>query len=114
MHRWSEGKKRCLSSASERCEERREKNKFLASPPSPSVLLNFGRTEKMLAVCGGKTNILPTSFQHTIHKEPMFSPAPHLLGGVNVERMFFESEWLILEWARCGKFLRTPLKVPVS
>ena len=66
------------------------------------VLLNFGRTEKMLAVCGGKTNILPTSFQHTIHKEPMFSPAPHLLGGVNVERMLIESEWLINEWARCG------------
>ena len=79
-----------------------------------SVLLNFGRTEKMLAVCGGKTNILPTSFQRTIHKEPMFSPAPHLLGGVNVERMLIESEWLIYEWARCGEFLRTPLKVPVS
>ena len=78
------------------------------------VLLNFGRTEKMWAVCGGKTNILPTSFQHTIHKEPMFSPAPHLLGGVNVERMLIESEWLIYEWARCGEFLRTPLKVPVS
>ena len=67
------------------------------------VLLNFGRTEKMWAVCGGKTNILPTSFQHTIHKEPMFSPAPHLLGGVTVETKLIESEWLILEWARCGE-----------
>ena len=51
----------------------------------------------MLAVCGGKTNILPTSFQHTIHKGPMYSPGPHLLGGVNVETKLIESEWLILE-----------------
>ena len=68
----------------------------------------------MWALCGGKTNILPTSYQYTIHKEPMFCPAPQLLGGVNVERMLIESEWLIYEWARCGEFLRTPLKVPVS
>ena len=57
-----------------------------------AVLLNFGRTEKMWAVCGGKTNILPTSFQHTIHKEPIFSPTPHLLGGVNVERLLIDTE----------------------
>ena len=68
------------------------------------VLLNFGRTDEMWAVCGSKTNILPTCFQHIIHKEPMFSPAPHLLGGVNIERMLVESEWLIIEWARCGEF----------
>ena len=74
------------------------------------MLLNFGRTEKMWAVCGGKTNILPTSFQHTIHKEPTFGPAPHLLGGVNVERMLIESEWLIYEWARCGEFFEDTAK----
>ena len=51
-----------------------------------TVLLNFGRTEKIWAVCGGKTNILPTSYQYTIHQKPMFCLAPHLLGRENVER----------------------------
>ena len=68
------------------------------------VLLNFGRTEKMWAVCGGKINILPTSYQYTIHNEPMFCPGPHLLGGVNVEITLIVSQWLIYEWARCGEF----------
>ena len=59
------------------------------------VLLNFGRTEKMWALCGGKTNILPISYQYTIHKEPMFCQAPQLLGGVNVEKMLIVLQWLI-------------------
>ena len=57
----------------------------------------------MWALCGGKTNILSTSYQYTIHKEPMFCPAPHLLGGVNVEKTLIVSKWLIYEWARCGE-----------
>ena len=40
----------------------------------------------------------------------MFSPAPHLLVGVNVERMLIESEWLIFEWAICGEFFEDTAK----
>ena len=67
------------------------------------VLLNFGRTEKMWAVCGGKINILPTFHQYTKHKEPTYCPTPHLLNGVNVERMLIVSRWSTLWWARCGE-----------
>ena len=31
------------------------------------VLFNFGRTEKMWAVCGEKTHILPTAYQYFVH-----------------------------------------------
>ena len=34
----------------------------------------------------------------------MFCPAPHLLGGVNVERTLIVSQWFIYELTRYGEF----------
>ena len=40
------------------------------------VLFNLCRTEEMWAICGGKINILPTSYQYLIHKQSIYYPFP--------------------------------------
>ena len=51
------------------------------------VLVNFGRTVKMWVLCGCKINILPTSCQYIVQKDPIYYPVPHFLNGVIVETM---------------------------
>ena len=51
------------------------------------MLFNNGRTEKMWALCGDKINIIPTSCQYFIHKQPTYYPPPHFLNGDNDVKM---------------------------
>ena len=41
----------------------------------------------MWVLCGCKINILPTSCQYIVQKDPIYYPVPHFLNGVIVETM---------------------------